>query len=130
MTNLIVIVDPDYAQSAEIPTEDGPVWIVATQTNQHACERLWKDHPPPHRQKGAVTCYQAPNSEDRLGSLLYIIPALEDHHGEIREGASVFPLGFVLEVIGLALNDNVATTLREYGFTSFVETPEGFRACQ
>ena len=131
MTSLIVVVDPDYAERVERAAEVAPVWIVATQTNRNACERLWKSHPHlDHREKGAVTCYETPYPEDRLGSLLGIVPQLETHHGEVKEDELVFPNRFVLEVIGLALADNVTNALREIGFTSFVEIPEGFQACK
>ena len=104
---------------------------MAAQTNRYACERLWKSHPhPDHRAKGAVTCYETPHPEDRLGSLLGIVPQLETHHGEVKEDELVFPNGFVLEIIGLALADDVTNALREFGFASFVETPEGFQACK
>jgi len=129
MTNLIVVVDPDYADHMEGAAQVAPTWVVATQRNRAACERLWRTDPhPDHRDKGAVTCYDAPNPEDRLGSLLGIIPQLETHHGEVEGDELVFPNGFVLEVIGLCLADNVADALRDFGFTSFVETPEGFQA--
>lgn len=131
MTNLIVVVDPDYADRMERASEFAPVWVVATQTNRDACERLWRSQPhADHREKGAVTCYKTLNPDDRLGSLLGIVPELETHHGEVQDNELVFPNGFVLEVIGLAPADNVTNALREFGFTSFVETPEGFRACR
>jgi hypothetical protein len=131
MTNLIVVVEPDYADRVERAAQVAPVWVVATQTNRHACERLWRSYPhPDHREKGAVTCYKTVNPEDRLGSLLSIVPQLETHHGEVKDDELAFPNGFVLEVIGLALADNVTNPLRELGFTSFVETPEGFQACK
>jgi len=59
-----------------------------------------------------------------------IVPTLETHHGEVQGNELVFPNGFVLEVIGLGLADKVTTALREIGFRSFVETPEGFQACK
>jgi len=104
MTDLIVVVDPDYADHVDRAAQFAPVWVVATQRNRAACERLWRSDPhPDHRDKGAVTCYNAPNPEDRLESLLDIIPDLETHHGEVKDDELVFPDGFVLEVIGLAL---------------------------
>lgn len=131
MTDLIVVVDPDYAERLERAAEIAPVWIVATETNRYACERQWKSHShSDHREKGAVTCYKTSNSEDRLSSLLGIVPQLETHHGEVKEDELAFPNGFVLEVIGLALADKVTNALREFGFTHFVETLEGFQACK
>ncbi len=131
MNSLIVIVHPDYAERLERAAETAPVWIVATQINRHACERLWKNHPRPnHRDRGAVTCYETRDPEDRLASLMDIVPTLETHHGEVQGNELVFPNGFVLEVIGLGLADKVTTALREIGFRSFVETPEGFQACK
>jgi hypothetical protein len=129
MPDLIIVVDSDYAERLETSAKAAPVWIVATQANRRACERLWKANPhPDHRERGAITCYETSDPEDRLESLLGIIPDLEIHHGEVQGNELVFPNGFVLEVIGLALTDNVVTALRQLGFTSFVERPEGFQA--
>jgi hypothetical protein len=129
MASLLVVVDPSYAERLERTVEVAPVWIVATQTNRHACERLWKSQlHPDHRDKGAVTSYETPNPEDRVASLLGSLPTLETHHGQVQDDEFVFPNGFVLEVIGLALADNVTNALREFGFTFFIETPEGFQA--
>jgi hypothetical protein len=55
---------------------------------------------------------------------------LEEHHGEIRDDRFSFPDGLVLEVIGLTLVNSVINALREFGFSSFFEMPEGFQACK
>ncbi len=131
MPNLIVVVDTDYGDRVERAAEFAPVWVVGSQTNRDACERLWRSRPhPDHREYGAVTWYETPNPKDCLDSLLGIVPQLETHHGEVKDDELAFPNGFVLEVIGLALADNVTIALRELGFMSFVETPEGFQACK
>ena len=131
MTSLIVILDPDYAKRLENAAGVAPVWIVDSEPNRPACERLWESDPHlDYREKGAITCFETSNPEDRLGSLLGILPDLETHHGEMREDEFVFPNGFVLEVVGLALADNVTEALRESGFTSFAETYDGFQACK
>lgn len=129
MTNLIVIVDPDYGDRVERAAQSAPVWIVASKTNRDTCEQLWRCHRhPDHRELGAVTLYETLDSEDRLRSLLSIVPALETHHGEVNDGEFSFPKAFVLEVIGMPLTDSVTNALRELGFTSFVETLRGFHA--
>lgn len=68
------------------------------------------------------------DSEDRLGSLLDIVPELETHHGEIQADEYCFPSGFILEVVGLGLSDRVMGELRELGFSSFINTTDGFKA--
>jgi len=121
------VVDADYGEGVERAAKVAPVWIVDTQNNRHICERLWKSDPhTDYRETGAITCYKAPDPQNRLNSLLQIIPTLEDHHGEVNDKQLVFPNGFVLEVIGLTLADNVTSALRELGFTSFAQTSEGF----
>lgn len=131
MTDLIVVVDPSYGDRVETAAQVAPVWIVATSGNKYACERLWKIYPhSDHREKEAVTCYKAADVDNRLESLLDIIPQLETHHGEVKDDQLSFPNGFVLEVIGLTLTDSVTNALQEFGFSSFVETPEGFQACK
>jgi len=131
MANLIVVVDPDYATRLEITAQNAPLWVVATQQNRDAYERIWQSNPRvDHREKGAITSYKILNPEDRLCNLISIIPNLETHHGEIKDSEFSLPTGFVLEVIGLPLADNVAEALQEFGFTSFVRTAEGFQACK
>jgi hypothetical protein len=131
MANLIVVVDPDYAVHLERAAQTAPLWIVSTQMNREACEQLWMNHPySDHRENGAITCYKTLDPQDRLGSLLGVVPALETHHGEVQDNELVFPTGFVLEVIGLALADDVTDALREIGFTSFIQTTDGLQACK
>jgi len=131
MPALIVIVDPDYGDSLERAAQSAPVWIVDTKRNKAACERLRNIFPrADHREKGAVTSYKSPNPDDRLSSLLYIMPELETHHGTLVANEIIFPEGFVLGVIGLRMELKVTNALRELGFRSFIETPEGFEACK
>lgn len=127
--NLIVVVDPDYELHLETAARVAPVWIVSTKTNRDACERLWKIKPlADHCEKGGITSYKVRAPEDRLKNLLDIVPELETHHGEIKAGEFCFPVGFILEVVGLSLTEHVIKELCELGFTSFTETTDGFQA--
>lgn len=129
MADLIVILESDYAQSLEAATRRAPVWIVSSQANRAACEQRWQSDPHrDHRDMGAVTCFDSVDPEDRLGNLLEIVPQLATHHGTIENDEGSFPAGFVLEVVGLALEDNVTDALKEIGFTAFLRTEEGFQA--
>lgn len=131
MPALIVVVDPDYGDDLERLAQSAPVWIVDTQRNRDASERIWKLSPcADHREKGAVTSYKATNPGDRLNNLLGIIPQLETHHGELAANELAFPEGFALGVIGLQMDTEVTTALRERGFRSFIKTSEGFEACK
>jgi hypothetical protein len=130
-TDLIVVVDPNYGDRLETATQIAPVWVVAAVKNKAVCNRLWNANPAgDHRKKGAITCYETGDVEDRLANLLNILPTLEEHHGEIRDDRFLFPDGFVLEVIGLTLVNSVINALREFGFSSFSEIPDGFQACK
>jgi hypothetical protein len=129
MANVIIVVDPEYGDRLEAVAQLAPLWVVDTQINKKAFERLWKARPhADHRETGALTSYKTPNPEDRVRSLLGIVPELETHHGEVEEDELVFPNGFVLRVIGLAMAADVARPLRDLGFRSFIETSEGFEA--
>lgn len=131
MPNLVVIVDPDYGDTLGKVAQSAPLWIVDTKENKDVYERLWKISPHrDHREKGAVTSYKSTNPEDRLGGLLRILPQLETHHGELVVNELAFPEGFVLGVIGLQMDSEVTTALREHGFKSFIKTSEGFEACK
>jgi hypothetical protein len=131
MPELIVIVDPDYGDGLETIAQSAPVWVVDTKRNKKACERLWRISPlADHRTKGAVTSYKSQNSADRLSSFLGIMPQLETHHGELAANELAFPQAFVLGVIGLQMDGEVTTALRQHGFRSFIKTSEGFEACK
>ena len=47
----------------------------------------------------------------------------------MSDGDFVFPSGFIGEAIGLKSNDKINLGLKEFGFTSFVDTADGFTAC-
>jgi hypothetical protein len=129
MTNLIVVLDPNYGDRIEIAAQTAPVWAVASTINKAACERIWATHrPADHREIGSVTCYDIADQEDRLGNLLTILPTLEEHHGEVNGDHFLFPKGFVLGVFGLASTETNVSVLRGSGFLVFVEIAEGFTA--
>jgi hypothetical protein len=129
MINLIVVVDPNYGDLIGTAAQTAPVWAVATLANKTACERAWTAHrTTDHRERGAVTCYEAADTEDRLANLLSVLPTLEEHHGEICDDHFSFPKGFVLGVLGLTPAQNVTAALKEFGFSSFVEMADGFKA--
>lgn len=129
MPNLIVIVDPDHGDRLETAAQLAPVWVVDTNINKKAVEQAWMIHPHvDHREKGAVTSFKSQNPEDRLNTLLGIMPELETHHGNVEDNELIFPKGFVIGVVGLAISADVKSALRNLGFTSFIETPEGFEA--
>jgi hypothetical protein len=129
MPDLILVVDPSYSEQIDIAAQSAPLWIVSTPINRSACERAWKaKHHPDHREKGAITCYHTANPDNRTESLFGILDQLETHHGEVRGDVMRFPKGFVLEVIGIQSDEEIATALREFGFTSFFNTAGGFQA--
>ena len=129
MTNLIVVVDPNYGDRIETAAQTAPVWAVASLVNKAACERIWAAHRTgDYRERGAVTCYDVTDQEDRLGNLLTVLPTLEEHHGEIHDDHFSFPGGFVLGVLGLTPTETVTSALKEIGFSRFVGLAEGFNA--
>jgi hypothetical protein len=129
MPDLFVVVGPDFGERLEKVAQFAPTWVVATPGNENAYQRLWKAHPhADHREIGAITCFRVSDPGDRVANLLDILPQTEQHHGEFQDDQFSYPNGFVLEVIGLTLTDAVTIGLREFGFSSFVETPGGFQA--
>jgi hypothetical protein len=129
MPNVIVVVDPNYGDRIETVAQTAPVWAVAGLVNKAACERIWAAHGTvDHRERGAVTCYDVTDQEDRLGNLLTVLPALKEHHGKIHDDHFLFPNGFVLGVLGLTPTETVTSALKELGFSAFVELAEGFNA--
>lgn len=127
--NLVVVLDPDYGDRIKTAAQIAPVWVVASLVNRAACERIWAAHRTvDHRERGAVTCYDVTDHEDRLGNLLSVLPTLEEHYGEIHDDRFSFPSGFVLGVLGLNPTETVTSALKEFGFSAFVELAEGLNA--
>ena len=129
MTDLIVVVDPNYGDRIETAAQTAPVWAVASLINKAASERIWAAHRTvDHRERSAVTCYDVTDQEDRLGNLLTVLPTWEEHHGEIHDDHFSFPRGFVLGVLGLTPTATVTSALKQLGFSGFVGVAEGFNA--
>jgi hypothetical protein len=129
MVDVVVILDPAFGERLEGIAALAPVWIADTDTNKAAYERLRRSHKHvDHREKGAITNFEVLNKSNLVKGLIDIMPAVEMHHGRAENKELVFPSGFVLRVIGVALNKDVTDALRGYGFTSFAELPDGFEA--
>ena len=129
MTDVVVVLDPAFGERLESLLPLAPIWIADTEINKPTYERLWRDHKhEDHREKGAITSFKVSDTNNRVKSLLDIIPDVETHHGRAEGKELVFPYGFVLMVIGVPLNKDVTEALRGYGFTAFRETADGFQA--
>ena len=116
MPNLIVVLEPKL-DDLERVSRAAPVWIVETDLNRRACERLSKISPrSDHREIGAVTCFQASNANDHLSTLNGILQQLETHHGEVEQDAIIFSRNFVLDIIGLPLTEPAKAVLSNFGF--------------
>ncbi len=120
MANLILVLNPNFDSSLEEISQRAPVWIVESQSNRKACERLWKLKPrADHREIGAITSFRSARPEDPVETLIAILPQLETHHGGVEQDELVFPGRFVLEVIGTSVTEPVKSALRDFRFTSF-----------
>ena len=125
---VVVVLDPNYGSRLSTFAGVAPVWVVATAVNKAFCQETWKAQPNrDHRENGALTSFNVENPDDRAANLLNILPTIEEHHGEIRDGSFCLSAGFVLEVVGLPPSRPVTDSLREYGLASATETSEGFQ---
>lgn len=129
MSDVIVIVDPEFGDRLEEVARISPIWMVDTKKNRAAFEPLWKSDPhQDHREPGAITSCKITDPEERLGNLLGILPAVRTDPGEISDDGFAFLPGFVLEAIGLRVSDEAKLGLQGFGLTSFIDTAHGFRA--
>jgi hypothetical protein len=56
MANSILVLDGNFASSLEKVSHRAAVWIVETELNKRACDRLWRAKPhADHREIGAIT---------------------------------------------------------------------------
>lgn len=127
--DLIVVVDPKYGSRLDQTVQLAPVWIVGTQGNDAAITRNRRGRSSAdHRGIGTCTSFEVPDGTGGLDTLLGILPVLEIHYGELRGDCFQFADGFTLDVHGLALEGEGTDGLRQFGFSRFTETPNGFRA--
>jgi hypothetical protein len=129
MVDVAIVLDPTFGERLTSLVALAPIWIVGSDINRATYERLWRSHKHTgHGEKDAITGFGVKDENNRIKGLLDILPDVEIHHGRAENNELVFPSGFVLKVIGVPLSADITKALQGYGFTSFVEEPDGFQA--
>jgi hypothetical protein len=128
--DVIVVLEPKFGERIDSLLSRAPIWIVVSEFNRPIYQRLWQTNKhEDHREIGAITAFQAKNPEDRNETILNIMSDVETHHGTAQGNYLLFPPGFGIEVIGIKFTEDLGNELKkEYGFSSFIEIPEGFQA--
>lgn len=118
-----IVVDPGFGSKLGQLVKLGAVWIIDTPNNQDAIRDHWANHPQESHVTG-VTSFSANGTRSAEEALLGEIDAVDLHHGEY---SSDLPYR-ILNVVGTELTPRVESVLREYGFSAFERTDQGFTA--
>lgn len=120
-TKVYVIVAADYGKHLESLSDSDPIWIADTVENRSVFEKIWADGSTKAR---AITSFKVASEETPENWLLMILKQVELHHGENWQ----MPPYSTLQVVGTYLTDSLRSQLRDYGFGTFEDTPDGFVA--
>jgi hypothetical protein len=111
-----LVVDNNYGERLHSLATDA-VWLIDSPANRKAAHVSWQ-------LKGAassVTTFKSLSSSPKV-ACLGILNVVDLHHGEYSGGYSV------LEVVGTSLDEELRSAIKEFGFSKFEPTSEGFSA--
>ncbi len=116
-----VVVDPLYGEKLGRFPSDEPIWIVDTEVNRPVVERLRRERKICNNLEG-ITSFKTSTDKSREDIFLEELATIDLHHGEYSHD----PPYSVLNVIGAACSGTLKEALKEYGFTEYERTAEGF----
>ena len=116
-----LVVDPQFGDRLEALVAQMHVWVVESPGNLGAATRIGAagSH---GLEAGGVTTFGKGWAGEREQVCLSVLETIDLHHFYHQPAYSV------LEVVGVAASSSLQEKLREFGFTTFTGTPEGFRA--
>lgn len=127
MADVIIILDPVFGEQLVHFLTVAPVWIIDSDINKVVFEKLHSEHDiRNYREKISITNFK--ELDNTLETFLNIVPSIQTHYGQERDNQLVLPSNFTIQIIGLVLKDEIVKFLKDYGFTSFAETTDGFEA--
>lgn len=118
---VVVVVDPDIGAGLAALAARASVWVADTPANRAAADQIWT------RAAGEaheVTTFRVDPDTAPGAWCAGVLPVIMDHHG----GDGPHPRAGVLEVVGAALDPELAAALAAHGFTRLAPTEAGIRA--
>jgi len=117
-----IILDPDFGERLALLPPGEPAWVVESQLNTPAAERLWRERPAESHLSGVTTF--RPGRQPPEDGFIDLFPTVDLHHGRHSTDR---PYDGV-QVHGVPLSPAVRAALAEFGFTEFRPTADGFVA--
>ena len=120
---VVVVVDRGFGEKLESIPTGVPVWIVDSPANRAAAQKVWAAAPLANHLEG-ITIFKSPEDASPERSLMGQIDTIDLHHGIY----SADPPYSVLDVIGVAITEQIKSALEQNGFTEIHPLEAGFRA--
>lgn len=121
---VVIVLDPLCGERIIDIGRSHDIWIAPSKVNREAADKLRKlvehESDPP-----LVSMWSAPRTGATEEEWLGILQDIDMHHGQ--SGYSD-PVVTALEVIGAEPQPHVVSALRQYGYTSIKQNPNGFFA--
>ena len=115
-------VDPEFRDLASVARRM-PLWVVDTPFNRPLAESHWRDHHN-HTHLDGVTLFTVVAGDLPEEWCANVLRDIDLHHGQHSHN----PPYSAVEVFGVKLTDRLRNAFAEFGFTTFDERGDGFRA--
>jgi hypothetical protein len=122
---VVVVVDRGFGEKLESIPAGIPIWIVDSLVNRAAADKAWAATPQVSHLEG-ITIFTSPEGASPERSLIGQIDTIDLHHGIY----SADPPYSVLDIIGVAITEEIRSALEQNGFTEIEPRDAGFRASQ
>jgi len=116
-----IVLDPHYGERLRDLPADEPIWVINSEQNHSVIQILWNERRGSSHLDGITSFKYNPkgNPEDWF---ITELSTIDMHHDRFSHD----PPYTVLEAIGVTWSDKIKKTLKEYGFTNYERTTEGF----
>jgi hypothetical protein len=120
-SKVFLIVAADYSERLGNLPGDDPVWIADTAMNRPVFEQIQVKSGNAGR---SITSFKVSGDGTPEDWLFSILSEVELHHGEHSQS----PPYSVLQIVGLHSSETTKARLRDFGFSTFQDSAEGFVA--
>jgi hypothetical protein len=124
MSQVVVVVDPEFGSRLRELQAGSPVWVTMSPTNEAIVRSLWASAPASTTHLDGITGFRHDARRSPEDQFLAELSTIDLHHGPY---SAKVPYD-ALRVIGCKLTCGVRDALTECGFQAIEETADGFLA--
>lgn len=117
-----IVVDPEFGERLLSIDSGATVWIADTPVNRPVAESVWSSIAGAG--SPSITTFKVDRNKTPEQWCRGILPSIDLHHGQYSQT----PAYSIVDVIGAGLTPELREAFAEYGFASFAERSDGFRA--